>query len=99
MQDGSVSAASQSNPKDFLKMVGIPRSARDFRKLADQMFPRELQSIQIAQHGNRDLVRTEEEVSHLCYLFGPDGFDLVDGFVEAEEALEVHLLAGKVGHA
>ena len=58
-----------------------------------------MEAVEAAEKGEGDSVRMKEVGGHLHDLFFSDGFDAVEDFVEAEEALEVHLLAGEVGHA
>ena len=55
--------------------------------------------VEAAEEGDGDAVGNEEALGHGLDLVGGDGFDADDDFVGGEELVEVHLLAGEVGHA
>src|SRR5258706_291047 len=63
-----------------------------FALSTNQMFSRQLQPLQISQHSDRDLVRMEESVGHFDNFFRCDRLDLLNGFIQAEEAPKIHLL-------
>ena len=54
---------------------------------------------EVADEGERDGFRAEELLSEGLDVGGDDRLDLGDDLVDGEEAAEVHLLAGEIGHA
>src|SRR5438093_11941457 len=66
---------------------------------ADELIAGELQSVQVAEDGDGDLVGAEEFVGGLLQVLGGDGVDALDEFVETVEAVEIHFLTSQVRHA
>ena len=67
--------------------------------LADEVFAGEFEFVEAAEEGDGDAVGEEEGAGLLLDLIGGDGIEAVEDFFDGEEVLEVHLLAGEVGHA
>ena len=59
----------------------------------------EVETFEAAEQGDGDAVGLEEVPGLGHDLFLGDAFDAVEDLGDGEEALEVHLLAGEVGHA
>ncbi len=75
------------------------RSYRWGIRLADEAVAGEFDAFEAAEEGDGDEFGAEELLGHLGDLVAGDLFDLLKDFVEAGELVEVHLLAGEVGHA
>ena len=54
---------------------------------------------EVAEDGEGDGFGAEELLGESLDVGGTDGFDFGDDLVDGEEAAEVHLLAGEIGHA
>ena len=63
------------------------------------MFAGDLHGAEVAEEGEGHGLGAEELLRQALDVGGGDGFDLGDDLLDAEEAAEVHLLAGEVGHA
>src|SRR6185437_5650495 len=63
---------------------------------AHQPFSRNLQPIQTAQQRYGDELRLEQCLCHIHHLLRRHCFHAVQNFLQPEEVVEVHLLAGKI---
>lgn len=63
---------------------------------ASQLISANLQSIQIAEDRDRDMVAGEELVGALQHVFGAHCLDPLDDLVDSEKAVIVHLLPRQV---
>src|SRR6185437_2280278 len=69
------------------------------RSLAGEGFAGDGEVAEVAEGGDGDGVGPEEVGGEGLDLGGRDGVDFGDDLVDGEEATEVDLLAGEVGHA
>src|SRR5581483_5754241 len=65
---------------------------------AHQVFASDLEAVEVAQDSQCDLPGVEESLCDALHVGGGHPLDAFDQFVEAEEATEVHFLAGEVRH-
>src|SRR5215469_10508694 len=59
----------------------------------------EFDAVEAAQKGDSYAIRVKEAPGHRLHLSGFDSVDARDDFLCSEELMEVHFLAGEIGHA
>ena len=64
-----------------------------------QILAAEPEAFQSAQHGNSEFFGVEEFLGEGSDFFGRHRFDLLQDFVDGEEAAKVQFLPREVGHA
>src|SRR5438067_12832289 len=66
--------------------------------LANQIFAADLESVEISQHRQADVLLIEESLRDALDIVGGNNLDAVDQLVQGKEVLEIHFLPCQIRH-